>query len=130
MPDKLDPSISETAFGDIIQRCAVENGWLHCHVRPLKVRTRGNKWITPTSQKGYPDWHLVHPLLGEAVILEIKKRGGKVTREQKRWLHALSKVPGNRVFAAWPEDWPAIRRMLERGGAAVDAAVESSANRL
>lgn len=119
LPARLASDISETAFGKLIEKCAEANGWMHCHVRPLKVRAHGNKWITPTSQKGFPDYVLTHPNLAAVVVIEIKARGGKCTPEQKRWLQCLGLAAGVRTYAAWPEDWPAIRSLLEQGGRAM-----------
>jgi len=112
LPDKLDPGITEAKFGKLIEQCADENGWLWCHVRPLKVPGRGGKFITPAAT-GFPDYVMVHPRINGMFVLEIKSAGGKCSAKQKRWLQLLGRVESIDAFAAWPADWPHVRNYLE-----------------
>ena len=114
LPDTLDPDISESAFGKLVEQCATENGWLWTHTTPLPTPAgrRKVRWITP-SAPGFPDYLMLHPECPTQFVLEIKSRTGTVEPEQRRWLNAFARLRNCHVATGWPEDWPEIRRYLE-----------------
>lgn len=86
-------------------------GWRHLHVR--RTVGRGKKWVTSTNVKGWPDLFLWHPKHGFAAI-ELKVGRDVPTDDQRDVLASLTWA-GARTLVAYPDDWPAVERLL-RGG--------------
>jgi hypothetical protein len=74
----------------------------------------GLKWHHETdsrkSKKGFPDLVIV----GDGVIFaELKKSGGKMTLDQKRWYSRLLSA-GVETYVWSPEHWPFVKDRLFR----------------
>lgn len=62
------------------------------------------------TSKGFPDLLLVR---GEEMRhIEVKGDGGRLTKDQERWLKLLKGVRNVKACAAWPQDWQAIEEEL------------------
>lgn len=83
-------------------------GWKHLHVR--KSIGKGKKWTTTTNIVGWPDLLLWHDKHGFAAI-EVKVRPDTAKPEQIDALLSLRSA-GARVLVAYPEDWPAVEKLL------------------
>lgn len=111
LPERLDPGITEKAFGAYVERAATDAGWLWMHVRPLLVPKRGGKFITPASA-GFPDYVMVHPAWPRLFVLELKSSAGVVSPRQRRWLNLLGRIDSVDAWWAGPDHWPRIRAHL------------------
>jgi hypothetical protein len=100
--DTGQTALTEKQFQQRIVDFAKLTGWLVYH--PFDSRR---------STPGWPDLALVRS--GRLVFAELKSDRGRVSAEQRRWLAALSSVPGLEVFVWRPSDWPAVQRVLARG---------------
>lgn len=88
--------ITETAFMTMIRRRAMAKHWMVYHTRD----SRG-------SDPGFPDLVLAKP--GRPPIyLEVKRAGGRVSREQTAWLEAL---PNSHLV--YPNDWDLVKRLID-----------------
>lgn len=69
------------------------------------------------STAGYPDICCVRngPEPGDTrlIYIETKSSRGRVTPEQREWLHALSQVQGVEVYVFRPEDLDDVFKILE-----------------
>ena len=91
--------ITEADFASWLEDFLRVHNWLFYHTR------RSDK-----SVKGFPDYVCVR---GEdAVFIEIKGEGGKLTKEQDEWMRALKQVKHVRAAAAWPSDRDTIEKDL------------------
>jgi hypothetical protein len=62
------------------------------------------------SAAGWPDLALCRN--GRLVLAELKTATGRVSPDQRRWLAALSAVPGVETYLWRPSDWPTVLRIL------------------
>jgi hypothetical protein len=100
------PPITEAAFQQRIVDLATLTGW---HVTHFRAVFTGGRWRTPlTGHAGFPD--LVLARNGVVLHAELKTDRGRLTAEQKAWLHALG--PHGRIWR--PSDWDAIVATLRR----------------
>ena len=95
--------------------------WLVAHFRHgLTSRTDKNGksvWVTPLQGDGagYPDLTMVRG--NRLLFAELKSEKGEVSKEQRRWLDALSICSEGtflvEVYIWRPHDWQAIVEILE-----------------
>lgn len=79
---------SERILMQQIMDLAEMRGWLRYH-----------PWLSVHSEPGFPDLTLVRG--DRLVFIEVKSGGGKVTRDQKKWLSALEQT-GVEVYVIRP----------------------------
>lgn len=82
---KARDSYSEDDWERTIIAVFRREGWQCFHVP--RMRGRDGEWFTNTTEAGLTDWILVRP--PDVVFLELKKQGGKPSREQVRLVRAL-----------------------------------------
>lgn len=87
MPDRITKAqydamvadqMSEDALQAQIMALAFDLGWLAYHTHDSR-----------RSNPGWPDLALCHPKRGRFMVRELKKSNGRVTPEQRKWIHAL-----------------------------------------
>jgi hypothetical protein len=71
--------MSENALQDQIEALAFDLGWKTYHTHDSR-----------RSDPGWPDLALVHPARGRFMVRELKKQTGRVSKEQREWLDALT----------------------------------------
>lgn len=71
--------MSENALQDQIEALAFDLGWKTYHTHDSR-----------RSNPGWPDLALVHPKRGRFMVRELKKHTGRVSKEQREWLDALT----------------------------------------
>jgi len=105
--------LSEAQFQRQVMKIAAEWGWRVVHIGRARV---GKRWITPTRGpdgevvKGFPDLVLVRP--PDVVFLELKKRGGVVSAEQRAWISDLQKCADVEAYIVGPDDAADVWRLL------------------
>lgn len=108
---KYDPSKpdwwywTEDQFTAAVLEIADDAGW------DLRFHVRNSHRVVSGSGKGFPDWVLVRTRTGSILYAELKKRGGRVSVEQRRWIDALNGA-GQRAFVWWPQDLEKLTREL------------------
>lgn len=88
---------TEAEFTRLFLRIARSKGWpkeLRYHVRD----SRG-------SQRGYPDWHLIHPGQGRSIFVELKGWGGSATDAQRTWCAAINDAGGEAYIVKTTGDY-------------------------
>jgi hypothetical protein len=105
------PPITEKEWQEQVVHLASIFGWDHNHTR--RSIGRGQRWTTATSKVGFPDLLLWHPRHGIAAI-ELKVGSNRPTAEQLQVLAGLQ-AAGAKVMVAHPDDFEAVRALLERG---------------
>lgn len=86
-------TMTENQLQAVIIANAKRSGWLVYHT-----------FDSRRSQAGYPDLHLVHPVLKISLLRELKTQKGTLRPEQKTWITALEAAGLN--IAIWrPVDW-------------------------
>ena len=124
-PDRLPDRMLEEDFLAIVMAYAQRNRWRVVHIRPARVlddnhqqthyarqRTPGNteasySYRTPyEGDTGLPD--LIMARAGVVLLVELKSRTGRPTRDQTAWLKEAG--PNGRLWS--PNDWPEIRLEL------------------
>lgn len=115
MAERLTPeeralrAVTERRYQRQIVDEAKKCGWaLRCHVSPASMAS--GRWITPTSDPGFPDCWFVRP--GRMVVLEVKTQLGGVHPQQEEWIRTLQTVPGVEAYIVRPSDWPEVRALL------------------
>lgn len=101
--------MTEAEFQTQVVSLARICGWRCLHVR--RSIGKGNKWVTTTSIKGWPDLFLFHPKRGVVFAAELKTDTGKLTYEQGQVIADLidSGIPA----VIWrPDDWDEIQAVL------------------
>jgi VRR-NUC domain len=91
------PAPSERDFMATVREAATVTGWLVYHTHDSK-----------RSPSGFPDLVLVRE---RVVFCELKATATRVTRDQTRWLEALS-AAGVETYLWRPDDWHEIERVL------------------
>lgn len=116
----LQESITEAEFQRTVIDYAKLRGWQVHHTRPS---ISGGRWTTAIQgDAGFPDLCMARD--GVVVLAELKSEKGRVSKDQKRWLHALdARRSGNAVrpsfsgeFGAFlwrPSDWDEIEEVLK-----------------
>lgn len=104
------PEQSEAQFQEAVVEYLKLNGWLVYHTHDSRH-----------SAEGFPDITAVRDR--ELVFAELKKRGGRPTEAQQRWLRRLAEV-GHlehamnvepvRAYLWTPDDWPEIEAVMHR----------------
>ncbi len=99
---------SEKWFQGAVIDLADRFGWLRYHVPDSRMTVAG-----------FPDWVFVwpgtdrHP--GRVLFVELKKRRGRLSREQQVWLDALRACPGVGTYLWRPSDMPEVIATMTRG---------------
>lgn len=93
--------ISEAQFQRRIMDAAKWNRWKVVHIRAVEI-SKG-RWSVPyEGDRGLPD--LVMAKDGRIIVPEIKREGGKATKDQVSWLDNL----GDHGRLWYPSDWDDI----------------------
>ena len=103
-PSPLILSLSERDFTTKVIDRAKARGWRVFH--PLPARTsKGWRTQAQGTPKGFPDCVIAQD--GVLLLVELKSQKGKLTEEQKDWLHHTN-------GAVWrPKDWQRICEVLD-----------------
>lgn len=104
---RVGKRVSEAEFQKLVLEVARDYGWTTHHVQ--HTQTGRGRWIT-AGTRGFPDLTLLRP--PQLVFLELKKRDGVATPEQKRWIADLQRVPGVEAFIVSPDDLAAVFALL------------------
>ena len=100
----LNLGLSERDFTTKVIDRAKARGWKVFHPRPART-AHGWRTAGQGTPQGFPDLSLAQD--GVVLFVELKSQKGKLTDEQKDWLHHTN-------GAAWrPQDWPAICDVLD-----------------
>ena len=100
----LNLGLSERDFTTKVIDRAKARGWKVFHPRPART-AHGWRTAGQGTPQGFPD--LVLALDTVVLFVELKSQKGKLTDEQKDWLHHTN-------GAVWrPQDWPAICKVLD-----------------
>lgn len=91
--------LSEAAWQSRVVDYAALRGWLTYHTKDSR-----------RSAPGFPD--LVMVRAGVLLLAELKTETGRPTADQRRWLAALSAVPGVTVRLWRPSHWPDVEAVL------------------
>lgn len=71
------------------------------------------------SEPGFPDLVIAKPGLWRPLFVELKKDGGKLSKDQKRWRDVLLKCPGADYRLWYPSDFDEIVATLSGKGSEV-----------
>src|SRR3990167_7329550 len=87
----------ERDVDDAIRQTAAAFGYLAFHVKDARKeivnkRTGVSELVGDKDSKDFPDWLLVHPETGVALLIECKSEQGRVKKGQQAWLVAFSRV--------------------------------------
>lgn len=88
---------TETEMTRLFLRIAQQKGW----PRNLRYHTHNSR----RSERGYPDWHLIHPAQGRSIFVELKGWGGSATDEQRRWCRAINDAGGEAYIVGTTGDY-------------------------
>lgn len=94
----VESCVTEKDFARALVDLAHLTGWLLYHTHDSR-----------RSPAGFPDLVLVRAL--RVVYAELKTARGRVTPDQKVWLHALQQA-GQEVHVWRPGDWPDLEAAL------------------
>ena len=102
--------LSEKNFLKQVIDLAHLHGWVCAHFR-TSMNQRG-QYLTAVSADGagFPDLVLVRE---RVIFAELKAKGGKLSGAQRQW-HALLTTANQEVYTWYPDDFEAIKRILER----------------
>lgn len=97
-------AISEASFTRLVMRLAEYHGW-HAH----------HDWDSRGSLPGFPDLVLIREQGGltRVIFAELKKKGGRLSPEQRELLEWLRRCPGVETYLWFPGDWDRIREVLQ-----------------
>lgn len=109
MSAATDPPITEADWQQQVIDLAHVLGWKHLHVR--RTIGKGNKWVTATNLKGWPDLFLWHERQQRVIAAELKSEAGTTTPEQVDVLESLT-AAGVPCFVWRPSDLEAVRDLL------------------
>ena len=102
---------TEAEFTRAVLALAKLLGWSTFHVRPART-LRGWRTAVQGDGCGFPDVLMIHHACHRIVVAELKADGGRLTREQARWLE-LFRSCGVPAFVWRPSSsWPEIERVL------------------
>lgn len=93
----------ERAFQAKLRRAALDLGLLYFHT-----------YDSRRSDAGWPDTAICDPMRRVLYLWELKRTGGKPTKEQVQWLSALGHVRRVETGLYYPEDWPVMLAQLTR----------------
>lgn len=92
--------LTEEQFLQQVRQLAQICGWITSHTRDSRQ-----------SDPGYPDLSMFHRGQGRALFIELKKRTGRVSDDQRHWLTMISE--SGFEAAVWrPADMPRIKAIL------------------
>lgn len=98
---KREPTQHEALQANVVQLLAW-TGWRHLHVR--RSLGKGNKWVTTTNLKGWPDlaplWNVKQP--GRFLAVEVKIPPDWLRTEQTEVLEELGRA-GMECFVVVPD---------------------------
>ena len=97
-PEPIAPR-DEDDFQAMVVEFAKSREWLCYHTRNSR-----------RSEPGWPDLAMVRSQV--LVIAELKFGNNTATPEQRKWLKALSAIPGVQTFVWYPQDWPEVLKVL------------------
>ena len=103
--------MNHTEYQGQIVEFATLMGWQHLHVR--RTIGKGNKWVTGTNIKGWPDLMLMRAP-DELIAAEVKIPPDDLSPDQETvlgWLRTMTKFE---VYVWRPDDWDDIHRRLDR----------------
>lgn len=106
-----DADLLEADFQTQVLDLARATGWKVNHTR--KSIGKGNKWVTATSIRGWPDLFFYSPRRQQHFFVELKKQDGRVSDEQTEVLFDLN-AAGVEAFVWRPSDWPELQERLTR----------------
>ena len=107
---QLYHAMTEKQFQAKVIQYAKMKGWLVHHARRMQYAS--GKWGTPVQgDTGFVDLVLVHPERG-ALFVELKGMTGRLSPEQKAWLHSLEAC-GLDARVWKPDSWQEIEEALE-----------------
>jgi hypothetical protein len=116
---------SQNRYQDTLSATLEALGWHDMWVRPV-FDARANRWVTPTTTKGWPDLSCIHPRSGVLLFAEVKgacpapKRGwstADVKPHQLDWLHRLHCNPAAAAVVFRPsDDWTLVAGWLADPG--------------
>lgn len=101
------PALKEKELQKAVVDHAHRMGWRVAHFRTSRTQSGG--WATAVSAdgKGFPDLVLVRA--GRLLFIELKRKGGRLSEEQRKWLTALEVVSMHNALVEmeiWdPSDW-------------------------
>ena len=115
MSARLNATITEADYQDVIADYARYRGWLVYHARPARTN---NGWRTAVQYdgQGFPDLVISRGRCNRWI--EVKAARGRLSDPQKRWLDALGCRPDYKpdpvhaACVAYPADWPQIKELL------------------
>lgn len=84
--------MTERVLYENVRELALRLGWLIYHT-----------YDSRRSYPGFPDLVLVKP--PRVLFVELKREHGRLSRDQQRWLEALSACPGVETYVWRPRDW-------------------------
>ncbi len=93
------PAITEKGFQAQVEQLARLCGWTVFH-----------PWLSIRSAHGFPDLTCCRP--PRVLFVELKREGGKLSEQQRRWLELLGQCPAVESYCWRPSDWPSIERTL------------------
>ncbi|MFQ5813002.1 MAG: VRR-NUC domain-containing protein [Anaerolineae bacterium] len=100
--DRLPPE-SEKEFLQMVIDLAHLNGWLCYHT-----------FDSRRSAAGFPDLVAVRGETQEILFIEVKREKGRLSREQRMWLEALSRALPGCAFVIRPSRWDQVEALLAR----------------
>lgn len=103
----MDVDASEAIFQDAVITLARMRGWECFHPKPHQIRA--NVWRS--DGRGFPD--LTMARRGRIIFAELKTEKGKLSDDQKRWLHHLGLSKNAEVYVWRPSDMETIAKVLE-----------------
>ena len=107
VPGEVSPfnlGLSERDFTTKVIDRAKAMGWRVFHPRPART-SQGWRTAGQGTPKGFPDCVIAQD--GVLLLVELKSQKGKLTDEQKDWLHHTN-------GAVWrPKDWQRICELLD-----------------
>lgn len=110
-PHDLNPTISETAFKDLIIEFARLRGWLIHHDRP--AQNHKGKWASHIQgDPGFPD--LVLARRGRVIFAELKTEKGNLGEHQERWMDELTEPVWDEACADHNHSCPHVESLLVR----------------
>lgn len=99
---RSEAKLTERQFMQQVITAAELLGWKYYHTHNSR-----------RSPKGFPDLVLAKPGL-PVVYAELKKEGGRLTREQRDWLALLALASGTEVYVWRPSNAAEIEKVLTR----------------
>lgn len=107
------PRATELEYEAGIISAAKAAGWL---IHAERAAISKGKWSTAIKgNAGFPDIVATHPRWRRLLILELKRKPNRLTKEQQQWLDALTPHRSSHLYAgiAWvPEQYSQVLHQL------------------